>query len=220
MSPLGCPDVRELAPELALGIVGGPERAEALDHVSECGACRSLLSELTEAVDALPPLAPEAEPPPGFEKRVLAAIDGRRRRSLRRFAAVAAVAAAAASILSIVGVRLVENTQEHPKSTARAASTVRSTPMVGDTNINVGKLFVSDGRPSSMVLTVDYLPSNGTYTLELRSRSGHAQRLGSVRVDEGRGSWHGVIDVPRTGSVALVDSAGKVACEARLSDVS
>ena len=37
-----CAEVRELAPELALGIVGGPERAEAFQHASECGPCRAL----------------------------------------------------------------------------------------------------------------------------------------------------------------------------------
>ena len=72
MSVPTCPEVRELAPELALGIVGGPERAEALQHASECGPCRALVGELAEAADALTLLAAEAEPPPGFEERVLA----------------------------------------------------------------------------------------------------------------------------------------------------
>lgn len=214
----GCADVRDLAPELALGILGGPERSDALDHISRCGACRTLLADLTEAADALPLLAPEAEPPQGFEQRVLVAIDGRRRRSFRRVASVAGVAAAAA-ILSIVGVRLVEQTQEHPKSTTRAARTVESAPMVGASGVNVGKVFVSDGRPASMVLTVEYLLA-GTYTIELRPAQGHAQRIGSLRIDRGHGSWHGVVETRRDASIALVDAAGAVACEARLSALS
>src|SRR5439155_1696018 len=60
MSVPTCPEVRELAPELALGIVGGPERAEALQHASECGPCRALVGELAEAADALTLLAAEA----------------------------------------------------------------------------------------------------------------------------------------------------------------
>ena len=79
-----CADVRELAPELALGIVGGPERAEALQHASECGPCRALVGELAEAADALMLLAPESEPPPGFEERVLGALRAPRWRMRRR----------------------------------------------------------------------------------------------------------------------------------------
>src|SRR6266542_2895143 len=60
MSRSMCTEVRDLAPELALGIVGGPERAEALQHASECGPCRALVGELAEAADALPLLVAEA----------------------------------------------------------------------------------------------------------------------------------------------------------------
>src|SRR6266516_456730 len=105
MSASMCADVRELAPELALGIVGGPERADALQHASECGPCRALVGELAEAADALTLLAAEAEPPPGFEERVLAALKAPRRRTRRRVAVALAAAAAAATIVSIVGVR-------------------------------------------------------------------------------------------------------------------
>jgi hypothetical protein len=110
MTPLGCAEVRELAPELALGIVGGPQRADALQHASECGPCRVLVGELSEAADALPLLAAEAEPPSGFEERVLSALKSPQRRTRRRIAAAVAVTAAAATIVSIVGVRVVERT--------------------------------------------------------------------------------------------------------------
>src|SRR5215218_11015185 len=130
MRALSCPEVRELAPELALGIVGGPERAEALQHASECGPCRVLVGELAEAADALPLLAAEAEPPAGFEERVLSALKAPRRRTRRRVAAGVAVAAAAAAIVSIVGVRVVESNQDATTST-NAASEVRSAEMVG-----------------------------------------------------------------------------------------
>ena len=66
MSTFACAEVRDLAPELAVNIVGGPERAEALDHMSECGPCRAFVAELAEAADALTLLAPEAEPPAGL----------------------------------------------------------------------------------------------------------------------------------------------------------
>ena len=53
MSVLTCPEVRELAPELALGILGGAERAEVVLHVNGCARCQAYVSELTEAADAI-----------------------------------------------------------------------------------------------------------------------------------------------------------------------
>jgi Putative zinc-finger len=63
---LGCEQVKELAPELALGIAEGEERAAALRHLSGCARCRQLVSELSAVGDELLLLAPAREPPPGF----------------------------------------------------------------------------------------------------------------------------------------------------------
>src|SRR5947207_15428354 len=125
MSVPTCPEVRELAPELALGIVGGPERAEALQHASECGPCRALVGELAEAADALTLLAAEAEPPPGFEERVLAALNAPQRRNRRRAAVMVAAAAVTAAIGSLVWVRVIECVHD-PNGIVPLASNVRS----------------------------------------------------------------------------------------------
>jgi len=71
---MGCEQVRELAPELALGIAAGEDRDAALRHLSGCPACRQLVSELSSVGDELLLLAPEREPPAGFESRVLTTI--------------------------------------------------------------------------------------------------------------------------------------------------
>ena len=95
MSALSCAEVRELAPELALGILSGAERAEVLLHVNGCARCQAYVAELTEAADAIPQLAPEAEPPAGFEGRVLRRLGEGERRTRRRWIAAAAGVAAA-----------------------------------------------------------------------------------------------------------------------------
>ena len=217
MSAPMCADVRELAPELALGIVGGPERADALQHASECGPCRALIGELAEAADALTLLAPESEPPPGFEERVLAALKAPRRRMRRRAAIMVAAAAAAAAIVSIVGVRVVESVQETNRIVA-AASDVRSTRMTGANGVDVGNVFVSNGSPSSVVVNVNYGVPSGRYGIELRTGS-TAKHLGTVSIRDERGAWGGVVALPAgtTGSVVLVGADGAVVCEARLS---
>ncbi|HZD71171.1 MAG TPA: hypothetical protein VFA45_20405, partial [Actinomycetes bacterium] len=71
---MGCEPLRELAPELALGIAAGEDRDAALRHLSGCAACRQLVSELSTVGDELLLLAPALEPPPGLEARVLHAI--------------------------------------------------------------------------------------------------------------------------------------------------
>ena len=69
-----CKETRELLPELALGILGGEERARALDHLTSCTDCSSELAALSRAADGLLTLAPQHEPPAGFEDRVLARV--------------------------------------------------------------------------------------------------------------------------------------------------
>src|SRR5947209_9781138 len=124
MSALSCAEVREFAPELALGILGGAERADVVLHVNGCARCQAYVVELTEAADAIPQLVPEMEPPTGFEGRVLQRLDEGRRRSRRRwFAAVAAVAAAAA-ILSVTVVRVVESGDDTQTALGPTATTV------------------------------------------------------------------------------------------------
>jgi hypothetical protein len=91
---------RDLLSEVALGIADGAERARVLEHVSECADSRRELERQSALADELLLLAPEQEPPPGFELGVLRAIEppSSRRPSLFRRAlpALAAVTAAAA----------------------------------------------------------------------------------------------------------------------------
>ena len=220
MSASTCAEVRELAPELALGIVGGPERAEALEHTSECGPCRAFVGELAEAADALPLLAAEAEPPPEFEERVLAALKAPRRRNRRLVTAAVAVAAAAAAIVSIVGVRVAESIQGS-SSVESAASHVSSAQMTGANGINVGNVFVSNGTPSAVMVNVNYWVPSGNYRIEFRTGSTD-KYLGDVTIHDGHGWWGGVANLPNagSGSIVLVDAAGGVTCEARFAPAS
>jgi hypothetical protein len=105
MTEADCARIHELAPELALGIADGEQRAEALEHLARCGDCRAHLESLARVADELLLLAPPLEPPLGFEGRVASRISPapayasaprRRRRFALAFAAAACVAALAA----------------------------------------------------------------------------------------------------------------------------
>jgi Putative zinc-finger len=102
-----CEEMRALAPEIALGILEGEERATALEHLAECPDCRRHVEQLSEVADELLLLAPHREVPVGFESRALAPLrpksrPRRRRRWLQVLVPAAAAAAAVAITLAIV----------------------------------------------------------------------------------------------------------------------
>ena len=221
MSALTCAETRDVAPELALGVLGGAERAEALQHIDQCGPCRSFVGELTDAADALPLLAPEAEPPLGFERRAVARFGSARRRAIRRWVTVVAATAAAATIVSVVVVRVTER-DDVPSASETAVSDVRSVPMVGGDGAPVGWAFVSDGRPAAVGVSVSYGLEAGRYTIEMQLASGRSLEVGDLRVVDGHGAWSGtagVTDASTTATaVTLVDPSGTVVCRATLVD--
>jgi hypothetical protein len=71
MNEINCATARELAAELALGILAGPERGDLLAHLEGCAACRAHVGSLSRLVDDLLVGAPTVEPPAGFESAVL-----------------------------------------------------------------------------------------------------------------------------------------------------
>ena len=95
---MGCEHTRRLAAELALGIADGADRAQALRHIAGCAECRSAVEELSDVADELLMLAPEREPPSGFESRVLARLQPAAAAPPRRRRRMLAVLAPAASL--------------------------------------------------------------------------------------------------------------------------
>ncbi|MFE0650971.1 anti-sigma factor family protein [Streptomyces sp. NPDC059534] len=71
---MDCERLREEGAELALGILPARERAEAVAHLDRCPDCRAYVERLTAVGDGLLGLLPGAEPPVGFESRVVRAI--------------------------------------------------------------------------------------------------------------------------------------------------
>ena len=211
MNPIGCATVRDAAPELALGILDGAERAELLLHVAGCPRCQTYVSELSGVADGLARLAPEVEPPAGFSRRVDAAIRGGRRR-LRRWG-TAAMAAAAAAILAIVVVRVVD---AGSSSSPVAAPAIRTGAMIGANNIHVGRVAVSGSAPASLAVNVDYSLPDGTYRLELDSPGGADRRVGTITVTGGHGQWTGRVSLPTQAGATLdmLSTGDAVVCQA------
>ncbi len=217
ISALSCAEVRELAPELALGILGGAERAEVVLHVNGCARCQAYVAELTEAADAIPQLAPEAEPPTGFEARVLHRLGERERRTRRRWIAAAAGVAAAAIIVSVTVVRVVESNDSEPVALPLPTTAVTGTPVAvpmegGALDLAAGWAYVSDHH--GVAVAVNYGLESGMYTVAVTPARGATTPIGAVQVTDGHGSWTGRSDdALRAGSrIALVDAAGTEMC--------
>jgi hypothetical protein len=200
-----CAEVRELIPELAMGVAPGDERAVALAHIAGCADCRQLLEETTETVDELLLLAPEHEPPTGFDSVVMAALDlekeGRSRRwkasGLVLAAAVVLIAAAsAAGITHWVGADDRELAAQY-RETLRVAdgSYLRAAPLVGSGNTEAGHVFAYEGNPSWVFVTVRDAPS-GVHRVRYVTEDGRSHPLGVCTVRDGRGSWGTALDVP------------------------
>jgi hypothetical protein len=220
MRRMDCAQLADAAPELALGILPGDERAAALAHLDECPSCQQQVSSLAGLTDQLLLLTPAAEPPAGFEQRVLASLGSRptalrpsraRRRATR--ATVAALALAACIVLAIV-VRW--SGQSEPP--ALAAEQMRTS-----SGAVVGQVFVHRERPAVLFMSLPgwaqqvtpYRQPGDTYSLRIERRDGPARVLPvAITADA---SWATTLDFdPKTIiGVAMVDSQGRVWCRAR-----
>jgi len=210
---LDCPEVRAQLPEFVLGVLDGDARADVVAHIDHCAACRGQVTELSETADAVLLLAPEAEPPPGFERRVVTHLFDGRRVSRWRTAKIVALVAAAAVILSVVTVRVVDSARSG--GTAAAIETV---PMVGNDGATVGQVDVVDtDRSLGLALNVNYALADGAYRVVLAPESTPREVLGTITVADGRGAWAGIAQaVGGPADLELVDDSGAVPCSARL----
>jgi hypothetical protein len=213
MSDIGCDAVAANAPELALGLVDGQDRAALLDHVRACPRCQVLVADLAETGDLLTLLAPEAEPPVGFGARVIDAITAPRRQARRRRAVALVLTAAAAAILAVVAVRVVDAGRDDVSAVAPA---LRTAPMVDASGLKVGSVAISGTAPATVGVTVDYAIPDGGYTLVVRDAGGSDDVLGSIDVTDGTGTWKGEVGLPAgtTARFAMVDEAGTQVCGA------
>ncbi len=71
LNEMGCREFSDVAAELALGVLTGRERAQALAHLDHCASCREQVRQLTATGEGLLGLLPSVEPPAGFEARVM-----------------------------------------------------------------------------------------------------------------------------------------------------
>lgn len=211
-----CTSVRERAPDLALGALTGPERAEVVGHLDGCPSCQALVGEYSSVADSLLDLVPEAEPATELAPPVLAAMQPVRHRR-RRHRVVALVAAAIIAICAASGLTVALVSGGGGGNSSSAAPALRSAPMVGAGDVTVGRVVSTGDRPLKLAVSVDYWVPDGHYQLAALAGNGESSAVGTLQVSGGRGTWTGrATSVGRPVAVELVDDSGNVVCRGRL----
>ena len=214
--PMDCAALREVAAELALGTLEGSERGDALAHLAACPTCRVHVQELAEVVDGLLALAPEAEPPAGFESTVLARIDEERgvvpigrRRPGRLLVAVAAVALLLAGVLA--GLLL--------GASGEGESELAWATMRSPEGESVGEVWRYGDDDATLVVSVpawaDIEGEDGPrYALRLGLDDGDTIEVGDFGLGTGTSSWgvNAPVAAGEIDSVSVVDDTGRLWC--------
>jgi hypothetical protein len=237
-SPPECSKVRELLPELALGVLVGSDRAGVIRHLESCGACADELEELTGAADHLLSLLPAADPPAGFESRLLdrraaqanarhgggSEREGRTnvwhgrgeertgarrpRRPVRR--TLVGVAAGALLLGGGIGV----GAAIVPTGQAAAFRSVELT----HNGVPDGRLMVALSRPGWLFMDLRGVKSAGWVRCVVTERGGREVTVGSYALTNGYGAWTARLHIPGSDLVAarIETDAGVTLASARL----
>jgi hypothetical protein len=226
--PPDCERLRDVAAELALGIADGEERAWALEHVAGCSACRAEVERLAAVADELTLIAPPAEPPAGFEGRVVERLGpapvrpARTRRlapSIRAGIAAAVGAAAAAAIVWFATGDDRDLADSYRDTLAIAnGEYFDAAALDAPGGATIGYVYGYQGR-SSWILTVvfDGL-EDGRYRTTIVTQDGERARVRALAVSAGRGSAGGALPVAydEVAEVRLLDDRGREVADAEL----
>jgi hypothetical protein len=217
----GCGEYSDDLAELALGILTGRERAATLSHVESCPRCADELEQLSRAADTVVSVAPDMEPPMGFEVRLFDAMGvadtppPRRSRSVVWLLAVAAVAVAL-----VVGLSIGWMTGSKSNPGREAAS---EGPLVASTVLklhgeSVGHVYAYGGSRPWLFMTLADSTAQGHVTCEVITDQGVTRRVGTFTVKAGYGAWGAPLPIPTAdvASARVVSSNGTVIATAPL----
>jgi hypothetical protein len=231
LNKMGCDGFADVTAELALGVLTGRERAEALAHLDRCAACQENVRRLTVTGEGLVRLLPAVEPPPGFETRVLERLglaarspgpagrmsptggrhfvrepgDSQPGRARRVLAAAAVTLAVAVSALGGWGVGAA--------TSSTAGSSLRSAVLLSASHQMVGTIFLYGGGGRQWLsMSVDLRSGTRAVICQLVSRDGNVTALGSFWLNAGYGTWEspGPVGHGQFGGARLVSADGTI----------
>jgi anti-sigma-K factor RskA len=209
--------LRAQLPELAVGVLDGRDRSLLLDHVGECASCTAELEDLTTAADSLVQLAPEVDPPVGFESRIFdqiratpTPITSRSTLWHKRPLQIAAVVVVLALAFGI-GWAVHPTPSTVPRTNAVSAINddhVDQASLVSEGQ-SYGKVSLYAGSPGWLFMTVSSADWSGKVWCTVTSKDGTTKRIGSFDLVNGQGAW----GVPLATGAESVASAQVVAAD-------
>ncbi|MEV0179902.1 hypothetical protein AB0I54_11450 [Streptomyces sp. NPDC050625] len=212
-SDVSCEKLREVGPELALGVLPGRERAGAVAHLDACADCREYIEQLTLVGDGLIGLLPGSEPPVGFETRVAQSLTqvtpvhegnarenavprkGRRGRARLRIVSATAAAVVAIGFSGWAVGSAIENVVAGPSTSTVPVADMLSGDLtsVGANGKPVGEVY-AHADPKGWVYMTLNLPHagtsyNGKVVCFLERKDGSMVPVGTFSIRDGSGSW-------------------------------
>lgn len=206
------------AEEVAIGHLEGPLRSELLAHVARCPTCHSLLDGLVTTADRLLLAAPEVEPPPGFEARVLARLDddaADRPHARRRWPLISAAAAVMLVAGSLVAGALIADRSSSDDADDREAT---AAPIVTTSGDEIGSISLVYEPFAHVLITIDERGGGpGVRSCELQTPDGEWHRVGSWEAsDVYTGVWATGIDDDLLDATAMhITAEGEIVATAR-----
>jgi hypothetical protein len=188
---MSCNDFDDVAAELALGVLTGRERAQAVAHLDECDSCREHVRQLSLTGEELLGLLPSQEPPEGFESQVMAKLGVATRRSKkwsRRMLTMAAVALAVVACgLGGWGLR---GAMAPSPGGSTAQAPLREATLLTAAHQTAGKIYIYDGTPRWLYMGVETQANTSEVVVcQLVAQGGHVITIGTFRLDGGYGAW-------------------------------
>jgi hypothetical protein len=220
-----CAEIAHALPELALGVLTGRERAAALAHVESCSRCADELEQLARAADAVVRVAPELEPPVGFEVRLFSRMGVAEDvvapvRRLRIPAWVLASAAAVVALAIGLGVGHGLSSSGHTSVAVGKPSrgAIVTSAALQQNGLRVGRVSTSGGTNPWMLMTLDDVSVQGKVSCQVVTKDGVTHTVGTFTVKHGYGAWGAPLpvaphDVQRA---EVVSPAGTVIATATL----
>jgi hypothetical protein len=204
-----CEEYADNLAELALGILTGRERAATLAHVDACPRCAEELEHLSHVADAVVSIAPEVEPPVGFEVRLFnrmglaeSSLTATRRPASRRAGAwrrVAAsprwtLAAAAVVIALILGLSFglsgaPSAPSNHPGGGGGISENEVATAALIERGHTVGRVSTYGGSNPWMIVTLAGSSTHGKVICDVVTSDGVTHTVGSFSAKDGYGAW-------------------------------
>jgi hypothetical protein len=198
---------------LALGTLSGRQRAVVLQHLEGCSRCSEEVEQLSLAADALLPLAPEINPPAGFEVRVFERmgieVPSRGRPAIFGLRRVAlGIAAALIALGGAFGIGLWVDGSPAPTATTAPVARLFESDLTSANHYR-GELYLAQGQPGWLFMTIRGTGATGYVTCELVTADGHQISVGTFWLSSGSANWASPLSVPagtvRTASVVASD---------------